>query len=214
MTKIINKLTKEYEGSGYAVAKNTFDGWLSSKKDITQKDEATVKLFMAHLCLAQDKLDDLQEFFNTGMSQAEKEELESLKSKVQELEKENESLRLQNKEYEQIKVKLEEEKARQGTVLSPDYEQVGKFLMLRNYWRGPFYGYVNASNAIKNYKKVLGYSLWRLPSEEEFKTLKPVIGSEDCMVFFDSCIINGMHFSIQDIGKKTGLYICPVCEKL
>lgn len=107
MTKIINKLTKEYEESGYAVAKNTFDGWLSSKKDITQKDEAIVKLFMARLCLAQDKLDDLQKFFNTGMLQAEKEELESLKSKVQELEKvivqkdyELESLR---KEFNRLK---------------------------------------------------------------------------------------------------------------
>ena len=102
MLEIIKKLTEEYENSGYPAVKSCFDKWLNEKKDITQKDEATVKLFMARICLAQEKFDDLAQFFNAGMSQTDKEELENLRRKNAELQEEVEKAELKLKETEKI----------------------------------------------------------------------------------------------------------------
>lgn len=74
MRDTIQKLTELYENDGYESAKAYFDDWQAAKKDITQKEYATVMLFMARLCLAKERFDDLSQFFNAGVSAAEKQE--------------------------------------------------------------------------------------------------------------------------------------------
>lgn len=175
MLEIIKKLTEEYENSGYPAVKSCFDKWLNEKKDITQKDEATVKLFMARICLAQEKFDDLAQFFNAGMSQTDKEELENLRRKNAELQEEVEKAELKLKETE--KILHEKEKHEKEKVFKQDCFEFKTYF-------GSGYIFKNAIqvNDVESYINSLpklegGY--WRLCTRSEFQTIKNKIFRPD-----------------------------------
>lgn len=189
MLEIIKKLTEEYENSGYPAVKSCFDKWLNVKKDITQKDEATVKLFMARICLAQEKLDDLAQFFNAGMSQTDKEELENLRRQNAELQKEIKNVKLDFKT--EVKKLLE--------------------IFFYNFETDSFSGYIFKDAQEVGYKFVDSYlnslpklddrGIWRLCTKDEFYSIKSIINKSD---FIEA---PNEHFSNSHI---TGNIIHPV----
>jgi hypothetical protein len=197
MLEIIKKLTEEYENSGYSAAKSCFDEWLNEKKDITQKDEATVKLFMARICLAQEKFDDLTQFFSAGMSQYDKEELENLRRKNAELQREVEKAELKLKEIE--KIQLEKEKHEKERIF---YQQCYEF---KTYFG---FGYI-FKNAILvndfedyiNFLPKLNVGYWTLCTRGEFKTIKNKISRHD--------FSEGPNERFKDV-QQHGTFIHPV----
>ena len=198
MLEIIKKLTEEYENSGYPAVKSCFDKWLNEKKDITQKDEATVKLFMARICLAQEKFDDLAQFFNARMSQTDKEELENLRRKNAELQEEVEKAELKLKETE--KILHEKEKHEKEKVFKQDCFEFKTYF-------GSGYIFKNAIqvNDVESYinslPKLLDGGYWRLCTRSEFQTIKNKIFRHDF-----SAVPNERFSDVQQHGN----YIHPV----
>lgn len=198
MLEIIKKLTEEYENSGYPAVKSCFDKWLNEKKDITQKDEATVKLFMARICLAQEKFDDLAQFFNAGMSQTDKEELENLRRKNAELQEKVEKAELKLKETE--KILHEKEKHEKEKVFKQDCFEFKTYF-------GSGYIFKNAIqvNDVESYinslPKLLDGGYWRLCTRSEFQTIKNKIFRHDF-----SAVPNERFSDVQQHGN----YIHPV----
>ena len=182
MLEIIKKLTEEYENSGYPAVKSCFDKWLNEKKDITQKDEATVKLFMARICLAQEKFDDLAQFFNAGISQTDKEELENLRRKNAELQEEVENIK---KLLETFLYKFETQRIGSGYIFK-DAKEVG---------------YKSVDSYLNSLPKLDDGGIWRLCTKDEFCSIKSIINKSD---FIEA---PNEHFSNSHI---TGNMIHPV----
>ena len=228
VNEIVKKLSKLYETLGYASAKSSFDEWLAEKKDITQKDEATVKLFMARLCLAADKLDDLSNFFNAGMSSAEREELENLRqrnSKLEELSqsvyKELESLRAEVAKLRQENYDLQgqaQKYKKQGLMdiseVSDKVVQVGRYVMMKGYWLPEKVTLGDINKVLSKLPKLAGYSQWRLLSEGEYDGIKLIMGSKSEIIFSDCYMFGSSHYSLDNISDNNSGYICPVCERL
>lgn len=195
MLEIIKKLTEEYENSGYPAVKSCFDKWLNEKKDITQKDEATVKLFMARICLAQEKFDDLAQFFNAGMSQTDKEELENLRRQNVELQKEIKNVKLEfetevKKLLETFLYKFETQRIGSGYI----------FKDARKIENKDVYSYLNSLPKLDDGGE------WGLCTKNQFRSIKSKINKSDFIEEApDERFRNSSIF-----GTQTVTYIHPV----
>lgn len=89
--------------------------------------------------------------------------------------------------------------------------------MLKDYWRGPYLGYSKAKKEAERIPRVPGYTPWRLATKNDFDTISGKINKKNrikSIALSDICIINTATFQVENAGRSTDLYICPVCEKV
>lgn len=213
MLEIIKKLTEEYENSGYPAVKSCFDKWLNEKKDITQKDEATVKLFMARICLAQEKFDDLAQFFNAGMSQTDKEELENLRRKNAELEEELERLKAEHSKLQQENYDLQgatqEYKNRISESEMLTFKNDGRFVVADGYavYKDPW-GPYSSCQGVDAALKRCGIG-WQLLTRQQFWTFRNLVHTTDREIFEDCYVRDGRQYARKDMNGGWNGYIHP-----
>lgn len=86
MIEEIKHIIQVYETQGYDSAKKEFIDLQKSFDSLTNKQTAQIRLLMAKLCIAENKLDEINNLFTTGLKTQEKEEYEQLKEKQRLLE--------------------------------------------------------------------------------------------------------------------------------
>lgn len=120
MHEAIKQLIKIYETNGYNAVQKEFNDIQNKFSSYDDKQIAQIRLLMAKLCIVENKVNDINNYFSVGLKTKEKEEYDQLKEKQRLLEIE-------------LAEKKRKENRREGIFVKEDFIDLDGNQILKNY---------------------------------------------------------------------------------